>query len=73
MWHERPDLEIRYTTDNSQPTAESTLYTTPVELTKTTPIRAAVFKDGAKLELKDVVVFRKTDDIDKIMEQGMKR
>ena len=30
-------------------------------------------KDDVKLELKDVVVFRKTDDIDKIMEQGMKR
>ena len=73
MWHERPDLEIRYTTDDTQPTAQSTLYETPIELTATTPIRAAVFKDGAKLEIKDVVVFRKTDNIQAIMKQGMKR
>jgi len=73
LWHERPDLRIRYTTDNSQPTAESTLYEAPIELTKTTPIRAAVFKGGVKLEVKDAVVFRKTDDIGKIMKQGMKR
>jgi len=73
MWHERPDLEIRYTTDDRQATAKSTLYETPIELTETTPIRAAVFKDGVKLEIKDAVVFRKTDDIGRVLQQGMKR
>jgi outer membrane protein assembly factor BamB len=73
LWHERPDLEIRYTTDNSQPNAGSTLYKAPIELAETTSIRAAVFKDGVKVEVKDAVVFRKTDDIGKVMKQGMKR
>jgi len=73
MLHERPDLEIRYTTDDSQPTAESTLYEGPIELVETTPIRAAVFENGVKLELKDAVVFRKTDDIARALKQGMKR
>jgi len=73
MWHENTDLEIRYTTDDTQPTADSTLYNKPITLTKTTPIRAAVFKDGEKLEYKDVVVFRKTDDIKAVMKQGMER
>lgn len=73
MWHERSDLEIRYTTDNTQPTAKSTLYKGPIEIDKTTAIRAAVFKDGKKLEIKDAVTFRKTDRMQEIFEQGTKR
>ena len=34
------DSEIRYTTDGSEPTAQSTLYTEPLLLTSTTLLRA---------------------------------
>lgn len=39
--------EVRYTTDGSFPTAESTLYTAPLTLTKTTLLRAVEVKEGA--------------------------
>ena len=38
--------EIRYTTDGSVPTRNSSLYTEPFSLTKTTVIRAAAFPQG---------------------------
>lgn len=41
-----PAAEVRYTTDGSTPTAESTLYTTPLTLSKTTLLRAVEVKDG---------------------------
>jgi alpha-L-fucosidase len=40
------DLEIRYTTDGSEPTAASTLYHEPVVVETTTTIRARSFHDG---------------------------
>lgn len=41
------DSEIRYTTDGSEPTAQSRLYTEPLQLTQTTILRAVEVKDGA--------------------------
>ena len=38
--------EIRYTTDGSEPTAASTLYSAPVTLTATTTVKAKAFKNG---------------------------
>ena len=38
--------EIRYTTDGSEPTATSTLYSAPVTLTATTTVKAKAFKNG---------------------------
>ena len=38
--------EIRYTTDGSQPTAQSTLYSRPLTLTETTTVKAIAIKDG---------------------------
>ncbi|MGL5674955.1 MAG: chitobiase/beta-hexosaminidase C-terminal domain-containing protein [Cellulosilyticaceae bacterium] len=37
---------IRYTTDDSEPTASSTLYTSPLSVVKTTTLKAKAFKDG---------------------------
>ncbi len=37
------DGEIRFTTDGSQPTADSELYTAPIQIDKTTILRASVF------------------------------
>ena len=38
--------EIHYTTDGSQPTAQSTLYTAPITLSETTTVKAIAIKDG---------------------------
>jgi len=38
--------EIRYTTDGSDPTATSTLYTLPVTITASTTFKVKAFKDG---------------------------
>jgi len=42
-----PDLEIRFTTDGTEPTKQSKLYTQPLLLKKTTPIAARAYtQDG---------------------------
>lgn len=38
--------EIRYTTDGSNPTASSSLYSAPITLTDTTTVKAIAIKDG---------------------------
>ena len=38
--------EVRYTLDGSEPTAESSLYTNPLKLTKTTVLRSRAFESG---------------------------
>ena len=38
--------EIRYTTNGSTPTAQSTLYTEPITLSETTTVKAIAIKDG---------------------------
>jgi hypothetical protein len=40
------DAKIYYTTDTSEPTVESTLYTGEIQIDKTTVLRAKAFKDG---------------------------
>ncbi len=46
--------EIRYTTDGTEPTAESTLYSAPVEVWEATTFKAVGVKDG---ELSNVATF----------------
>lgn len=46
MTCETEGAQIRYTTDGSEPTAESTLYTEPIELTANCVFRARAFADG---------------------------
>ncbi|TKG94226.1 beta-N-acetylhexosaminidase [Puteibacter caeruleilacunae] len=38
--------EIRYTLDGTNPTAKSSVYEVPFEITKTTTLKAGIFKDG---------------------------
>lgn len=39
---------VRYTTDGSDPTADSPIYTGPIEVSKTTVIRARAFRNGVE-------------------------
>lgn len=39
---------VRYTTDGSAPTADSPIYTGPIEVSKTTVIRARAFRNGVE-------------------------
>lgn len=41
--------ELRYTTDDSPPSASSTLYTQPFELSASTVVRAALFQGGERV------------------------
>jgi nicotinamidase-related amidase len=43
--------EIRYTTDGSEPTAQSTLYTAPFKIAETATLRAAAFRRGRPVSL----------------------
>ena len=42
--------EIRYTTNGTDPTPQSALYTSPIGIDRTTTLRAAVFLDGKSME-----------------------
>jgi nicotinamidase-related amidase len=44
-------VEIRYTTDGSDPSSKSTLYTAPFEITETATLRAAAFRKGTQVSL----------------------
>lgn len=45
---ERPDVEVRYTTDGSEPDAHSPLYKTPLTVTKAQTVKCATFRDGGQ-------------------------
>lgn len=46
---DRPDVEIRYTTDGMEPGASSTLYTSPLYIESESEIRCATYKGGVKM------------------------
>ena len=46
---EIPQIEIRYTLDESEPTINSLLYTAPIEINSDVHLRAASFIDGARV------------------------
>ncbi|NBB64632.1 sulfatase-like hydrolase/transferase [Pseudomonas sp. ODNR1LW] len=53
--------DIRYTLDNTIPTAASPLYTAPVEIARNTIVRATVFVDGKPASIPSVGYFRVLD------------
>lgn len=71
MTHSDPSLEIRYTLDDTYPTADSPLYTKPIVLTDTTTVRASVFKNRRKLATRDAVIFTKVDDLSAARQQNV--
>ncbi|MDR1593456.1 MAG: NPCBM/NEW2 domain-containing protein [Prevotellaceae bacterium] len=54
------DAEIRYTTDGSDPTAKSTLYTAPFKVSETATLRAAAFRKGKQVSLLSQAHYVKT-------------
>lgn len=54
----RPDVEVRYTLDNSQPTAASALYTGALSVDKTLTVRCATFADGKQMGQTLVLPFK---------------
>lgn len=57
-----PVGEVRYTLDNSAPTATSTLYTKPVNITQSTIVRATLFVDGKPASVPTTAYFRLIND-----------
>ena len=49
--------EIRYTTDGSEPTANSTLYTAPITISDSARLRASAFRNGKAVCLESVGTF----------------
>ncbi len=63
MNHRLGEVDIRYTLDDNYPTVGSPLYAGPIRISETTRVRAAVFRKGKKLADRDVVVFKKVEDL----------
>ncbi|MDR1746667.1 MAG: isochorismatase family protein [Tannerella sp.] len=55
--------EIRYTTDGSEPTAKSSLYSQPLKLSVTTTIRAAAFRKNKRVSLPSDAYYVKLPDM----------
>jgi len=64
MSHPKDDVETRYTLDDSYPTVGSALYTGPITLTETTPVRASAFRNGRKVAVRDGPIFTKVRKLD---------
>lgn len=54
--------EVRYTLDNTIPTASSPLYAGPVEITRSTIVRAGLFVDGRAASVPSTGYFRIIDE-----------
>ncbi|MBN2704001.1 MAG: chitobiase/beta-hexosaminidase C-terminal domain-containing protein, partial [Pontiellaceae bacterium] len=54
---------IRYTTDGSEPTASSTVYTGPITIFGTTPLRTKAFMDGWKTSFSRTDTYIFLDDV----------
>lgn len=54
--------EVRYTLDNTIPTAASPLYAGPVQITRSTIVRAGLFVDGRPASVPSTGYFRILDD-----------
>ena len=62
--------EIRYTTDGSTPTAESTLYSEAFTLSDTTTVKAIAIKDGESSEVVSKLFTKSSGDGDDEMDQN---
>jgi hypothetical protein len=51
--------EIRYTTDGSEPTAQSPLYSKPLEIAQTLTLKAAAFRKGKQVSLPSYAYYGK--------------
>lgn len=61
MQNPNPVGEVRYTLDNSTPTARSAVYKGPIEITKSTIVRATLFVDGQAASIPSIGYFRILD------------
>jgi nicotinamidase-related amidase len=55
--------EIRYTTDGSEPTMLSALYTKPIQVAETMTVRAAAFRQGRQISLPSYAYYVKMNPV----------
>jgi hypothetical protein len=58
-----PGADIRYTTDASEPNASSPLYTSPLQLSETTVLRARAFREGLEPSPVSIAHFSRAEDL----------
>lgn len=67
------NLVIRYTTDGTEPTSQSTRYTEPIEITESTTIRARTFSPEGRASRINAAFFRKVQPLEPVMVENVEQ
>ena len=67
------NLVIRYTTDGTEPTSQSTRYAEPIEITESTTIRARTFSPEGRASRINASYFRKVQPLEPVMVENVEQ